>query len=144
MKTSSDGDFVVSPVEAEKNGGNEKEAATTQAVQVAVNIQPLIAMGRVQGCKDCITIVPSEPQISTSSLCFCFCMRFHSFLVYGCGLFSMPLQQAFFGDEMDNFFAQTNCHDSVTHQSKQRRFYAIQGVYGFETITQEVGPRVFM
>jgi hypothetical protein len=88
--------FVVSPVEAEKNGGNEKEAATTQAVQVAVNIRPLIAMERVQGCKDCITIVPGEPQVSTSSLCFCFCMNFHSFLVYGCGLFSMPFATSFF------------------------------------------------
>jgi hypothetical protein len=96
MRTSSDGDFVVSPVEAEKNGGNEKEAATTQAVQVAVNIRPLIAMERVQGCKDCITIVPGEPQVSRSSLCFCFCMEFHSFLVYGCGLFSMPFATNFF------------------------------------------------
>jgi len=96
MRTSSDGDFVVSPVEAENNGGNEKEAATTQAVQVAVNIRPLIAMERVQGCKDCITIVPGEPQVSRSSLCFFFCMKFHSFLVYGCGLFCMPFATSFF------------------------------------------------
>ncbi len=72
MRTSSDEDFVVSPVEAEKNGGNEKEAATTQAVQVAVNIRPLIAMERVQGCKDCITIVPGEPQVSRRVCAFAF------------------------------------------------------------------------
>ncbi|KAH8934010.1 hypothetical protein BDL97_18G061300 [Sphagnum fallax] len=72
MRTSSDGDFVVSPVEAENNGGNEKEAATTQAVQVAVNIRPLIAMERVQGCKDCITIVPGEPQVQIGHHSFTF------------------------------------------------------------------------
>ncbi len=60
------------------------------------------------------------------------------------GSFLCLLQQAFYGDEMDNFFAQKICHDSFTHQSKQRRFYAIQGVYGFETITQEVGARDFL
>ncbi len=42
------------------------------------------------------------------------------------------------------FLLQTICHDSFTHQSKQRSFYAMQGVYGFETITQEVGARDFL
>ncbi len=40
----------------------DKEAAT-QAVQVALNIRPLIAQERSQGCKDCIRVVPREPQV---------------------------------------------------------------------------------
>lgn len=35
----------------------------TQAVQVALNIRPLIALERAQGCKDCISVVPGEPQV---------------------------------------------------------------------------------
>jgi hypothetical protein len=61
MTKRGNGDDVVS-VDEEENGGSEKEATTTQAVQVAVNIRPLIAMERVQGCSDCIAIVPGEPQ----------------------------------------------------------------------------------
>ncbi len=63
MTKRGNGDDVVS-VDEEENGGSEKEATTTQAVQVAVNIRPLIAMERVQGCSDCIAIVPGEPQVS--------------------------------------------------------------------------------
>ncbi len=63
MTKKGNGDDAVS-VDEEENGGSEKEATTTQAVQVAVNIRPLIAMERVQGCSDCIAIVPGEPQVS--------------------------------------------------------------------------------
>jgi hypothetical protein len=49
----------------------EKEAL--QAVQVALNIRPLIALERAQSCKDCITVVPGEPQVrfflSSESMC---------------------------------------------------------------------------
>lgn len=41
------------------------ESEATQAVQVALNIRPLIALEQVQGCKDCITVVPGEPQVGT-------------------------------------------------------------------------------
>ncbi len=41
---------------------NNHEAAT-QAVQVAVNIRPLIAQERIQGCKDCLKVMPHEPQV---------------------------------------------------------------------------------
>jgi hypothetical protein len=40
------------------------EGEATQAVQVALNIRPLIALERVQGCRDCITVVPGEPQVA--------------------------------------------------------------------------------
>ena len=39
------------------------ESETTQAVQVALNIRPLIPLERVQGCKECIAVVPGEPQV---------------------------------------------------------------------------------
>jgi hypothetical protein len=39
----------------------DKEA--TQAVQVALNVRPLIIQERIQGCKDCILVVPGEPQV---------------------------------------------------------------------------------
>lgn len=50
------------------NTSMDKEA--TQAVQVALNVRPLITQERIQGCKDCILVVPREPQvcsIATSS-----------------------------------------------------------------------------
>jgi acetate kinase len=37
--------------------------AATQAVQVAVNIRPLIAQERIQGCKDCLKVTPHAPQV---------------------------------------------------------------------------------
>lgn len=40
---------------------SENEA--TQAVQVALNIRPLIPLERVQGCQECIAVVPGEPQV---------------------------------------------------------------------------------
>ncbi|CAM6029514.1 unnamed protein product [Sphagnum balticum] len=71
MTKRGNGDDVVS-VDEEENGGSEKEATTTQAVQVAVNIRPLIAMERVQGCSDCIAIVPGEPQVQIGHHSFTF------------------------------------------------------------------------
>lgn len=41
------------------------ETDATQAVQVALNIRPLIALERIQGCRECITVVPGEPQVVT-------------------------------------------------------------------------------
>ncbi|CAK9197574.1 unnamed protein product [Sphagnum troendelagicum] len=42
------------------------------AVQVALNIRPLIAQERSQGCKDCIRVVPREPQVQIGSHSFTF------------------------------------------------------------------------
>ena len=53
-------------VEGDRNlvgAGPSADTEATQAVQVALNIRPLIALERVQGCKDCISVVPSEPQV---------------------------------------------------------------------------------
>lgn len=44
--------------------GEEAEKELTQSVQVALNIRPLIALERAQGCKDCISVVPGEPQVT--------------------------------------------------------------------------------
>lgn len=41
------------------------DSEATQAVQVALNIRPLIALERIQGCRECITVVPGEPQVVT-------------------------------------------------------------------------------
>ncbi|KAG0626408.1 hypothetical protein M758_2G123600 [Ceratodon purpureus] len=48
------------------------ESEATQAVQVALNIRPLIALERVQGCRDCITVVPGEPQVQIGHHSFTF------------------------------------------------------------------------
>lgn len=70
------------PVEGDSNlvgAGPSADTEATQAVQVALNIRPLIALERAQGCKDCISVVPGEPQvlclpslltIVVDSLCF--------------------------------------------------------------------------
>jgi len=42
-----------------KNGSsNDKEC-----VKVAVNVRPLITSELLNGCTDCITVVPGEPQV---------------------------------------------------------------------------------
>ncbi|KAG0613527.1 hypothetical protein M758_6G110100 [Ceratodon purpureus] len=48
------------------------ESEATQAVQVALNIRPLIPLERVQGCKECITVVPGEPQVQIGHHSFTF------------------------------------------------------------------------
>ncbi|KAJ7517209.1 hypothetical protein O6H91_21G014700 [Diphasiastrum complanatum] len=48
------------------------EKETTHAVQVALHIRPLIPLERLQGCKDCITVVPGEPQVQLGTHCFTF------------------------------------------------------------------------
>lgn len=57
------------------------ESEATQAVQVALNIRPLIALEQVQGCKDCIAVVPDEPQVATFLNA-----DFHSRLSYYCSV----------------------------------------------------------
>ncbi|KAL2652560.1 hypothetical protein R1flu_020688 [Riccia fluitans] len=61
--SSSDGALVT-------GGSAEKDA--TLAVKVALNIRPLIGLERMQGCKDCITVVSGEPQVQIGSHSFTF------------------------------------------------------------------------
>ncbi|XP_031478571.1 kinesin-like protein KIN-4C [Nymphaea colorata] len=48
----------------------EKDALTS--VSVAVNIRPLIPSEHLQGCTDCITVVPGEPQVQIGNHAFTF------------------------------------------------------------------------
>ncbi|PKU62954.1 kinesin-like protein KIN-4A [Dendrobium catenatum] len=41
-------------------------------VKVAVHIRPLIGDERIQGCKDCVTVVPGQPQVQIGSHSFTF------------------------------------------------------------------------
>ncbi|KAH7291450.1 hypothetical protein KP509_29G017300 [Ceratopteris richardii] len=43
-----------------------------QAVKVAVHIRPLIGAELFQGCKDCVSVVPGEPQVQIGSHSFTF------------------------------------------------------------------------
>eukprot|EP01018_Ginkgo_biloba_P022477 Gb_12250 [translate_table: standard] len=43
-----------------------------QSVKVAVHIRPLIGPERLQGCKDCITVVPGKPQVQIGTHSFTF------------------------------------------------------------------------
>ncbi|KAI5065342.1 hypothetical protein GOP47_0020037 [Adiantum capillus-veneris] len=43
-----------------------------QAVKVAVHIRPLIGAEVFQGCKDCVSVVPGEPQVQIGSHSFTF------------------------------------------------------------------------
>ena len=74
MDRSSSQDSVSSDDSGSLNTSMDKEA--TQAVQVALNVRPLITQERIQGCKDCILVVPREPQVclfkfSSSSFFVC-------------------------------------------------------------------------
>nr|PNR45420.1 hypothetical protein PHYPA_015191 [Physcomitrium patens] len=55
-----------------EEGTSLAEKESSQAVQVALNIRPLIALERAQGCKDCITVVPGEPQVRIGTHSFTF------------------------------------------------------------------------
>ncbi|KAA8528505.1 hypothetical protein F0562_035860 [Nyssa sinensis] len=49
------------------------EAVTEDCcVKVAVHIRPLIGDERLQGCKDCVTVVPGKPQVQISTHSFTF------------------------------------------------------------------------
>ncbi|CAM6093435.1 unnamed protein product [Calypogeia fissa] len=52
--------------------GTPTEKDSTLAVKVALNVRPLIGLERVQGCKDCITVVPGEPQVQLGAHSFTF------------------------------------------------------------------------
>ncbi|XWS23987.1 hypothetical protein CRYUN_Cryun28dG0062500 [Craigia yunnanensis] len=43
---------------------------TSESVRVAVNIRPLITTELLNGCTDCITVVPGEPQVQIGSHAF--------------------------------------------------------------------------
>ncbi|PIA56567.1 hypothetical protein AQUCO_00700723v1 [Aquilegia coerulea] len=49
-------------------GGNGEDCC----VKVAVHIRPLIGDEKLQGCKDCVTVVPNKPQVQIGSHCFTF------------------------------------------------------------------------
>ena len=56
----------------------EATAAENCSVKVAVHVRPLIGDERLQGCADCVTVVPGKPQVArTHSQCECggFLMR---------------------------------------------------------------------
>ncbi|KAK9285875.1 hypothetical protein L1049_025076 [Liquidambar formosana] len=48
------------------------EAAEDCCVKVAVHIRPLIGDERLQGCKDCVTVVPGKPQVQIGTHSFTF------------------------------------------------------------------------
>jgi hypothetical protein len=41
----------------------EVEEAESQNVEVALNIRPLIAQEQIEGCGECISVIPGEPQV---------------------------------------------------------------------------------
>ncbi|MCO5581252.1 hypothetical protein L7F22_035130 [Adiantum nelumboides] len=49
-----------------------KDSPPSQRIVVAVHIRPLTTAERLQGCKDCITVVPGEPQVQLGSNFFTF------------------------------------------------------------------------
>ncbi|ERN14403.1 hypothetical protein AMTR_s00033p00236820 [Amborella trichopoda] len=51
---------------------NTSDKDSTQCVKVAVNIRPLINSERLQGCKDCISVIPGEPQVQLGNHAFTF------------------------------------------------------------------------
>ncbi len=57
------GDCSMERTSAMEDNNNK---AATQAVQVAVNIRPLIAQERIQACKDCLKVMPHAPQVVCS------------------------------------------------------------------------------
>lgn len=51
-------------MESSINGAAPHEKDSSQCVRVAVNIRPLITTELLNGCSDCITVIPGEPQVS--------------------------------------------------------------------------------
>ncbi|KAI6689052.1 hypothetical protein NL676_025880 [Syzygium grande] len=57
------------PVAMEAGGGGGGEDC---CVKVAVHIRPLIGDEKLQGCKDCVTLVPGKPQVQIGTHSFTF------------------------------------------------------------------------
>nr|AMS24211.1 kinesin 4-Ib protein [Marsilea vestita] len=60
-----------SPLSASLTGISDVKDST-QSVVVALRIRPLTSSEHKQGCKDCITVIPNEPQIQLGSNFFTF------------------------------------------------------------------------
>ncbi|EFJ10856.1 hypothetical protein SELMODRAFT_127100 [Selaginella moellendorffii] len=67
-------DCCANGIEATAEGGvaSAEKDQVLQAVQVAVHIRPLILQERIQGCKECVSPVPNEPQVQLGSHVFTF------------------------------------------------------------------------
>ncbi|PKI73113.1 hypothetical protein CRG98_006521 [Punica granatum] len=52
------------------NGAAPHDRDSSQCVRVAVNIRPLITPELLNGCTDCITVIPGEPQVQIGSHVF--------------------------------------------------------------------------
>ncbi|CAJ1973418.1 unnamed protein product [Sphenostylis stenocarpa] len=58
------------------------EAGEDCCVKVAVHVRPLIADEKLQGCKDCVTVVSGKPQFRILATIFLFCQRSGSETAY--------------------------------------------------------------
>lgn len=72
----------------EHSEGNGRNAEATQCVRVAVNIRPLITTELLQGCTDCITVAPGEPQVR-SCFEFFFIYWICCLVAVNCSIFMM-------------------------------------------------------
>nr|AMS24212.1 kinesin 4-Ic protein [Marsilea vestita] len=73
MENNSNTDSVTPHSNGDAAGhGNSSSPDGVQSVKVAVNIRPLIGHELVQGCKDCVSVVPGEPQVQLGNHSFTF------------------------------------------------------------------------
>ncbi|KAI5060275.1 hypothetical protein GOP47_0024695 [Adiantum capillus-veneris] len=60
------------PISSEATPVDGKDSPPSQRIVAAVRIRPITTTERLQGCKDCITVVPGEPQVQLGSNFFTF------------------------------------------------------------------------
>ncbi|KAL8141225.1 hypothetical protein V2J09_007246, partial [Rumex salicifolius] len=66
------GSFSARQIIGMENGEAKPSPGDKECVRVAVNIRPLITTELMQGCTDCISVVPGEPQVQIGSHSFTF------------------------------------------------------------------------
>ncbi|GLJ15113.1 hypothetical protein SUGI_0247080 [Cryptomeria japonica] len=117
------------------DGGAEKDIM--QCVQVAVHIRPLINHERLQGCKECITVIPGEPQVQIGT---------HSFTfdhVYGCtGSPSSAIFEECVAPLVDGLFQGYNATVLAYGQTGSGKTYTMGTAYTVGGNTEGVIPKV--
>ncbi|XP_013620893.1 PREDICTED: kinesin-like protein FRA1 isoform X2 [Brassica oleracea var. oleracea] len=107
------------------------------SVKVAVHIRPLIGDERLQGCKDCVTVVSGEPQVQIGS---------HSFTfdhVYGsCGSPSTDMYEQCAAPLVDGLFQGYNATVLAYGQTGSGKTYTMGTGSGDSSQTGGIVPQV--
>ncbi|KAK8480438.1 hypothetical protein V6N13_056955 [Hibiscus sabdariffa] len=110
---------------------------TSDSVRVAVNVRPLITMELLNGCTDCITIVPGEPQVQIGSHSFTY-----DYVYGGAGLPSASIYDDCVAPLVDALFHGYNATVLAYGQTGSGKTYTMGTNYNGEESNDGIIPKV--